>query len=245
VRSTHNSEHVDLEDALRQKVRHLTESLLRLQRKASAIAEAPTSWPANSFGFLAPGEAQRHAIFDLYQELFDLTYSTLSAYSAVLNSFPVFRGQISTGSNERFLKWFLNGELDFLDRDRSIRTLLAARDFRTVYSHAGQYRSFDWITADDERGPFVVLVGQHGGRVPDGAETLADGTWRLDGPTAIEVVRAILTIVSIYMLGITRQFPRNDERCTWERDGFGSAPAIQFDADVAEVLRDYYSSGDA
>ena len=234
--ATHNAEHVKLSAAQRQDVQNLNEVFGALARKSAAITDAALDWKLNAFGQATPNATDQQAFFDLHREFFDLTYSTLSALAACLNRLTKLVQGVRWSSNEKFLGW-LRVELPDRTIGQSLDVLLSARNFRTIYTHPGQWKPFDWGTEGSGEYARVALHGTHP-PLPPGVQRVeaVEEAWYFPSPNTLEVLAAFEAISIRFFGRIPSFYPPDHVRCTWEADGFGSAPMVAIERTVASLL---------
>lgn len=234
--ATHNAEHVKLSNAQRQDVQNLNETFGALARKSAAITAAATSWNLDAFGQARPSSMDQQDFFYLHREFFDLAYSTLSTLAACLNRLTKLVQGVKWSSNEKFLGW-LRVQFPGRIQDQQVDALLAARDFRTIYTHPGQWKPVDWGTEGSGDLARVVLHGTHP-PIPPGVELIDDvpGGWYFPAPNTIRVLAAFEFVTVRFFGQLPGFYPPDHQRCTWEADGFGSAPMVAIERTVASIL---------
>ena len=240
--ATHNAEHVKLTDSQRLSVRNLNESFAAVARKAVAVATATHRWAPDSFGHVRPSHTEQLALFDLHREFFDLSYSTMSSLAACLNRLPELVQNVKWSSNEKFLGW-RREERSGAIADRHVDVLLEARNFRTIYTHPGQWKPFDWATEASGTRARVVLHGIHP-PLPPGATTEAEESnyWLFPAPSPEAVVDAFEACTVIFFGALPSVYEEDTERCQWEAQGRGSAPFIKLENLVSDHLTRYYAT---
>ncbi|MCS5722503.1 hypothetical protein N1028_16845 [Herbiconiux sp. CPCC 203407] len=235
----HHASHCDLSPQHRQATRHLEESLHRLERKRKAIEAVRARIPRTGLGLVAPSEAQQHDLFDTTQDFFQTYYATISALAAFLNyAKRVTRADVPTRSIAKFIDFLRSGYLR--RRNSSYRALMSARDFRTVLDHSPGHATFDWLTNGSAKQPVhIVLFSRRAGRVPEGADGDPAIGWAFRAPDDAQVMEALIEALAFIFGRLTAEYrtPQMDATCSWEADGFGSAPAIAFENHVGELMR--------
>lgn len=230
----HHAEHAKLDRKQRQAVQHYAEMAQRLVKKRDQYRSRVASIPRSGLGVsLRPDAEMQEDLFELTHAFFEHLYSTLGALASVHGRIKVFGVDPPISSVEKFLAWW-STRSSFWKQEESVSLLLQARNFRTLLAHPQQQVVFNWGTRTlmDLWTVVVVLDGEasSAGRIPTGAvpDALDQSKWEFQAPNMSDVLDALLTLTSMtfHVMPATFPLPLDEETCTWEADGFGSAPAI-------------------
>ncbi len=242
----HHAEHAKLDGKQRQAIQHYAEMVRRLLKRRDEYRLRVERIPITGLGIeMHPDVETQDELFDLTQSFFEHTYSTLGGLASVHGRIKVFGEDPPISSVEKFLGWWSNLP-SFLNQEKALSLLCEARDFRTILAHPQQQVVFDWGTATLPGAESVVIV-LHGeasskGNVPSGAESVAGQlnprSWWFQSPSMNDVLGALLTLTSMTFHLMPAKFllQPEEETCTWEADGFGSAPGIALQKQVSELL---------
>jgi len=240
----HHAEHSKLDGKQRQAVQHYTEMTQRLIKKRDHYQARVAAIPRSGLGIsLRLDPVMQDEFYELTQSFFEHAYSTVSALASVHGRVKIFsKDDVPIKSVERYLDWW-SKQPSFLNQEASVEILLQSRDFRTILSHPQQIAVFNWGTLADRQENTVRIV-LHGevssmGSIPVGssAEPGNSARWFFEAPSMNRFLWALLNLTSLMFHAMPGTFPLDpeDEICTWEADGFGSAPAIALAKLVANL----------
>lgn len=240
----HHAEHAKLDRKQRQAVRHYAEMVQRLVKKRDQYRSRVASIPRSGLGIsLQPNAEMQEDLFEIAHGFFEHLYSTLGALASVHGRIKVFGVDPPISSVEKFLAWWASRP-NFWKQEQAVSLLLEARNFRTLLAHPQQQVVFDWGTRTlvEMRTVAVVLHGEASskGAIPTGAvlDSIDQSEWVFQAPDMSVVLDALLTLTSVTFHRMAGAFPltSEEETCTWEADGFGSAPAIALQKLIAEAV---------
>lgn len=239
----HHAEHAKLDRKQRQAVQHYAEMVQRLVKKRDQYRSRVASIPRSGLGIsLQPNAEVQEDLFEITHAFFEHLYSTLGALASVHGRIKIFGVDPPISSVEKFIAWW-SARSSFWKQEESVSLLLQARNFRTLLAHPQQQVVFNWGTRTlvDLRTVAVVLHGEASskGGIPTGAvpASIDQSEWVFQAPNMSDVLDALLTLTSVTFHGMAGAFPLplEEETCTWEADGFGSAPAIALQELIAEA----------
>jgi len=182
---------------------------------------------------------ERRRLQESALQFFQTYYGTLSAWSGFLVRVASKVGLSTppTSSMSRFIDW-LSGDLGWgsLPSSRT-EAMQAARRFRAIFDHPGQFQPFEWDIFRDQPGMVqrLRLYGPGRGAVPDGATEssgplAAEGGWSFIAPGVFDVTNAVAELMGHFMPFIAGMLPLPDDQevtCPdfeWEREWNGDRP---------------------
>lgn len=232
----HHAEHAKLNQKQRQAVLHYQECAKRLLRRRDEYRATVAALPRSAFGVeLTPSDSDREELFDKTQLFFAQSYTALGALASVHGRIRVFETDPPISGVEKFLTWWTTLGA-FLWKEDSLAILKQARDFRTVLEHPQQIAVYNWRTHTyhGDRTVYVVLHGEvsSSGKGPEGSNLDEDRVgWSFHAPNMDMVVWALLNLTSLTFHAMAGRYPlpEDESTCTWEADGFGSAPFVKLE----------------
>ena len=239
----HHAEHAKLDRKQRQGIQHYAEMVQRLIKKRDHYRALVDKIPRTGLGVpLHPDGETQDELFELTHSFYEHLYSTLGGLASVHGRIKVFGVDPPISSVEKFLGWW-SIQSSFWKQEESVSLLRQARDFRAILAHPQQQVVFNWgtIALIETKNVVVVLHGgaSSKGNFPSGAssDALDPMKWWFQSPSMDNVLDALLTLTSITFHIMPGKFPLQpeEETCTWEADGFGSAPAIALQKVITEA----------